>query len=81
MLVEAYDREHDDSENGGRDPLTMLKYIMQESGTTQTDLGRLLGNRALASLIVNGHRQLSKSHIRILSEHFKVSSAVSLGVA
>ncbi len=78
MLVEAYDREHDDLEAEDRDPLTMLKYLMQESGMAQADLGRLLGNRALASLILNGHRQLSKSHIRRLADHFKVSPALFL---
>src|SRR5712692_6864516 len=71
MLVEAYDREHHDIGTQHRDPLSMLKYLMQESGMTQADLGRLLGNRASASLILNGHRHLSKSHIRTLADHFK----------
>jgi len=78
LLVEAYDREHHDVDTENRDPLTMLKYLMQESGMTQADLGRLLGNRALASLILNGHRHLSKSHIRKLADHFKVSPALFL---
>lgn len=78
LLVEAYDREHDNVDKGDRDPLSVLKYLMQESGMTQADLGRLLGNRALASLILNGHRQLSKSHIRTLAGHFKVSAALFL---
>ena len=78
MLVEAYDLDHHDVGTEHRDPLTMLKYLMQESGMTQADLGRLLGNRALASLILNGHRQLSKSHIRKLADHFKVSPALFL---
>jgi HTH-type transcriptional regulator/antitoxin HigA len=78
MLVEAYDREQHDVDTESRDPLTMLKYVMQESGMTQADLGRLLGNRALASLILNGHRHLSKSHIRKLAGHFKVSPALFL---
>jgi HTH-type transcriptional regulator / antitoxin HigA len=73
MLVEAYDRDHYDIDTHYQDPMSMLKYMMQESGMTQADLGRLLGNRALASLILNGHRQLSKSHIRKLAGHFKVS--------
>src|SRR6516165_554105 len=64
LLVEAYDNEHHQMVPKERDPLTMLKYLMEESGMTQADLGRLLGNRALASLILNGHRHLSKSHIR-----------------
>ena len=78
MLVEAYDREHYTVGAGNGDPLTMLNYLMEESGMTQADLGRLLGNRALASLILNGHRQLSKSHIRKLADHFKVSPSLFL---
>jgi HTH-type transcriptional regulator/antitoxin HigA len=78
MLVDAYDREHHDVDTKHSDPLTTLKYLMQESGMTQADLGRLLGNRALSSLILNGHRQLSKSHIRKLASHFKVSPALFL---
>ena len=78
LLVEAYDREHYDLALGRRDALSMLTYLMQESGMTQADLGRLLGNRALASLILNGHRHLSKSHIRKLAGHFKVSPALFL---
>jgi HTH-type transcriptional regulator/antitoxin HigA len=78
MLVEAYDREHHEIDVEDTDPLTTLKYLMQESGMSQADLGRLLGNRALASLILNGRRQLSKSHIRKLADHFKVSPALFL---
>jgi antitoxin component HigA of HigAB toxin-antitoxin module len=35
MLVEAYDREGFELESQAHDPLTMLKYVMQESGMTQ----------------------------------------------
>jgi HTH-type transcriptional regulator/antitoxin HigA len=78
MLVEAYDEEHHDLGGRQRDPLSTLKYLMEESGMTQADLGRLLGNRALASLILRGQRQLSKSHIRKLANHFKVSPVLFL---
>ena len=78
MLVEAYDREHDETNGEQLDPLSMLKYLMEESGMSQADLGRLLANRSLASLILNGHRQLSKTHIRKLADHFKVSPALFL---
>jgi HTH-type transcriptional regulator/antitoxin HigA len=56
----------------------MLKYLMQESGMTQADLARLLGNRAVASLILSGKRELSKTHIRKLAGHFRVSPALFL---
>ena len=81
MLVESYDRDHFEIDTKQCDPLTMLKYLMQESGMTQANLGRLLGNRAVASLILNGHRQLSKSHIRKLADHFKISPALFLAEA
>jgi antitoxin component HigA of HigAB toxin-antitoxin module len=38
------------------------------------DLGRVLGSSGLASQIVLGRRQLSKTHIRILSRHFKLDA-------
>jgi len=44
--------------------------------STLPGLGRLLGNRSLGSLILNGRRQLSKAHIEKLSEHFGLSPAV-----
>jgi antitoxin component HigA of HigAB toxin-antitoxin module len=47
---------------------------MEESGISTADLGRLLGNSGLASQIMLGRRQLSKSHIRILSRLFKLSA-------
>jgi HTH-type transcriptional regulator / antitoxin HigA len=78
MLVETYDRDHHDMDTEQGDPRAVLKYLLEESGMTQADLGRLLGNRALASLILTGRRQLSKSHIRKLAKHFKVSPALFL---
>ena len=79
LLVEAYDREHSCfPETEVDDPLAMLKHLMRESGMTQSDLGQLLGNRSIASLILNEHRQLSKTHIRKLATRFKVSPALFL---
>jgi antitoxin component HigA of HigAB toxin-antitoxin module len=51
---------------------------MEESGTTTADLGRLLGNSGLASQIMLGRRELSKSHIRTLSQHFKLDAGYFL---
>lgn len=53
-------------------PIDMLKHLMAESGMTPMDLGSLLGSRSVASLVLNGKRGLSKTHIAVLSEHFRV---------
>jgi HTH-type transcriptional regulator/antitoxin HigA len=79
MLVEAYDAQHYRIVPERREPLETLRYLMQESGMTQADLARLLGSRSAASLILGGHRRLSKSHIQKLAEHFRVSPALFLG--
>ncbi|GMU22983.1 MAG: hypothetical protein AMXMBFR13_30670 [Phycisphaerae bacterium] len=76
LLVADYDERHFQSQAAQRTPLQTLKYLMNESGMKTSDLGRLLGNRGLASLILNGHRQLSKTHIRLLSEHFMVEPSL-----
>jgi HTH-type transcriptional regulator / antitoxin HigA len=55
-------------------PLDALKRMLKEQGMGGSDLGRLLGNRPLGGAILRGERGLSKTHIRILAEHFKVST-------
>jgi antitoxin component HigA of HigAB toxin-antitoxin module len=72
-LVEAYENVRYPEPDDGA-PLDRLKALMEESGTSTADLGRLLGNSGLASQIMLGRRQPSKNHIRILSRHFKLSA-------
>ncbi len=60
------------------DPIGNLKFLLEQHDMSSSDLGRLLGSRSLGSLVLNGHRALSKEHIRKLSEHFHVSPSVFL---
>lgn len=78
VLIQVHDEEHFRTQALDMEPVDVLKYLMDQSGMTGADLGRLLGNRALPSLILNGHRSLSKTHIRILAEHFKVDPGLFL---
>lgn len=56
--------------------LEALRALMAANGMTPTDLSRLLGDesRSIGSRILSGRRELSKAHIRTLSEHFAVSA-------
>ncbi|MEX0610865.1 MAG: hypothetical protein WD229_01985 [Pirellulales bacterium] len=76
-LVEAYDDAHYPGPDEGT-PLDRLKALMEESGTSTAELGRLLGNSGLASQIMLGRREVSKTHIRILSQHFKLDAGYFL---
>lgn len=78
LLIEKYDEQHFQLETKKLDGLSMLKYLMEQSGMKSADLGRLLDNRGLASLILNAHRSLSKTHIRILADHFQVDPGLFL---
>jgi HTH-type transcriptional regulator/antitoxin HigA len=70
--VGDYEDKHFRDEIGGMEPLEALKYLLRENGMKAIDLGKLLGNRSLASQILSGKRGPSKAHIRLLSERFKV---------
>ena len=78
LLIQAYDEKHFRIETRDLEPVDVLKYLMEQSGMKRADLGWLLGNLPLASLILNGHRALSKTHIRILSDYFKVEPGLFL---
>ena len=72
QFVGDYEDKHLRIELGRMKPLQALKFLMRENGMKAIDLGKLLGNRSLASQILNGKRGLSKTHIRILCNRFKV---------
>jgi len=77
VLVEDYEREHHGIDDDAT-PIESLQYLLDEAGMNASDLGRLLGNRSLGSAILSGQRELSKTHIRTLSEHFKVEPGLLL---
>lgn len=72
-LVEAYDNQHVPEPEEGT-PLERLKSLLDASGMSTADLGRLLGNSGLSSQIMLGKRELSKTHIRLLSQYFKLDA-------
>ncbi|MCX7045563.1 MAG: transcriptional regulator [Candidatus Sumerlaeota bacterium] len=59
-------------------PLEVLKEIMEDSGLSASDLGRLLGHRQLGGAILRGERALSKAHIQKLAAHFHLNPSAFL---
>ncbi len=78
ILVERYEEESEGDLPRNVKALGVLRYLMEDREMNASDLGRLLGDRALGSRILNGDRALSKTHIKILAKHFNVSPAVLL---
>ena len=75
VLIADYERQRWPIELSNMTPLRVLKHLMAERDVSRTALARLIGSSA-ASMVLRGRRELSKSHIRILSEYFKVSPAL-----
>lgn len=53
-------------------------HIMKENKMNGSDLGRLLGHRALGSAILRGHRRLTVAPIQTLAKRFKVDGSLFL---
>jgi HTH-type transcriptional regulator/antitoxin HigA len=77
-FVEKYEAEHHAIDGATMTPVELLRSLMDEHGMSESDLGRLLGDRSLGHRILTGQREMSKKHIRILAEHFSLSPAALL---
>lgn len=77
-FVEKYEAEHHAIDEAKMTPVELLRNLMDEHGMTESDLGRLLGDRSLGHRILAGQRELSKAHIRILAERFSLNPAALL---
>ena len=77
-FVEKYETEHHAIDDAKMTPVELIRSLMAEHGISESDLGRLLGDRSLGHRILTGERELSKAHIRVLAEHFSLNSAALL---
>jgi len=77
-FVEKYEARHHALDAEGLTPVELLRSLMNEHGMSESDLGRLLGDRSLGHRILTGERELSKAHIRTLAEHFSLNPAALL---
>jgi HTH-type transcriptional regulator/antitoxin HigA len=77
-LIDDYGTRQDLPARGKYTPLEMLRYLMNENGMNTTDLGKVLGNKTAASLVLSGKRELSKGHIRRLAQRFRVDPGLFL---
>lgn len=77
-LVHSYESTRHPADISDVDGIDVLALLLEENDMSASDLGRLLGNRSLGSKILRRERGLSKTHIAILAERFKVSPSLFL---
>ena len=69
LLADYQDRRHP-VETAQITPLSLLRHLMEQHAMSTADLGRLLGNSGLASMILHGKRAISKTNAKILAQQF-----------
>jgi len=72
LIVQEYDGRVYPFPKERSGPLQILRYLMEQNDMNSEALGKVLGNKTAASLVLNGKRELSKAHIRKLANRFKV---------
>lgn len=76
-LAESYEARSHPIETSRIRGRRMLKYVLEESGMSASDLARLVGvHPTMGSKILKGERRLTWEHAKALSGHFKVAPAL-----
>lgn len=76
-LVELYEKEHYPIE--APDPVSAIKFRMEQEGLTNTDMTAYLGSKSKVSEVLSGKRRLSLSMIRKLSTGLHIPAEVLIG--
>ena len=77
-LSKAYESRSEQFKFAKMQPIEIVWYLMERNDMNTEDLGKVLGNKTAASLVLNGKRELSKAHIRKLAGRFKVEPGLFL---
>ncbi len=76
LLIENYEKEHFPIELP--DPISTIKFVMEQRGLTRTDLVPYIGSKAKVSEILAGKRPLSKRMMRNLHNGLGIPAQVLL---
>ena len=60
-------------------PRERIEFLMEQNGLRQKDLVDVFGTPSIVSEVLNGKRELSRQHIRRLSERFHVPPELFFG--
>jgi HTH-type transcriptional regulator/antitoxin HigA len=77
-LVDAYEAEHFPMDTP--DPVSMIKFQMEQQGLTRKDLERMIGSRARVSEVLNGKRALTLPMIRRLHTGLNIPVDLLIGL-
>ena len=74
LLIENFEEKHYSLPPAS--PRDVVRHLMEANGLRQVDLIDVFGAESIVSEVLNGKRDLAKSHIEKLSRRFNVSPEV-----
>jgi HTH-type transcriptional regulator / antitoxin HigA len=74
LLIEKFEERY--QIDPAASPVDVLRNLMDAHDLKQSDMVDLFGSKGIASEVLSGKRDLSKTHIQRLSERFHVSPEV-----
>lgn len=69
-LVESYEQKHYHID--APDPISAIKFRMEQEGLHQKDLIPIIGDKSIVSKVLSGQRKLTADMIRNLHEHLQI---------
>ncbi len=76
VLIERFEAER--YSLSAASPVEVLRELMEARGMKLADLAALIGSKGVASEMLSGKRGFSKTNIKRLAEHFRVSPELFL---
>ena len=76
-LIEKFETEQYTFDNNST-PLSRLHFLMEANNLCQSDLLDIFGSKGIALEVLNGKRQISKTHAIKLGKKFNVDPALFL---
>ena len=79
LLIERYEQAHHPI--AAADPVSVLRFLIEQQGLTQRDLVPQFGSESAVSMFLSGQRKLTLEQVRKLSARFKLPADVFLAKA
>ena len=78
LLVEHYDDKHYPIADAA--PHEVIRFLMEDRGLRNRDLGEVLGSSGVTSEVISGKRKPSREQVKRLAKFFGVSPALFISV-
>ncbi|PIB27869.1 type II toxin-antitoxin system HigA family antitoxin [Maribacter sp. 4G9] len=74
LVIEKYENEHYHIEEPH--PLEAIRFMMEQNGISEGDLGKIINSRSRVSELFSGTRKLTLNHIRAINKRLHVPADI-----